>query len=133
LRTAATTDSPSLATIRDHLLTLGARCIRSDESLNLRVLDIDLAGDFESRGRVDRGDMRVLRDGDWPKIELEYEWRTSGSRVLGQDKELVSDPNYLRRGADEQARYESLFYEKRMLTEWFERRFCRDGDKAAPG
>lgn len=131
-RTAATRNSPSLSSLKEHLLALGARCIRPDQLLDIRVRDVDLAGDLRPAGRPDRGDVRVLRDANWPKIKVEYVWRSSEGRILAQGTELISDPKYLRRGTYEQALNESLFYEKQMLTDWFESRFCRPTEKAAP-
>lgn len=114
----------SLRTLERHLKKLGGRCLREGERLELRILDVDLAGRYEW-WRSGGYDVRVMRDITWPRLELEYVWRTGDGQVLGQARERVSDMNYLWRSPYVRYESESLPYEKAMLGDWFERRFCR--------
>lgn len=112
----------NLRALERHFATLGERCLRAGETLELRVLDVDLAGRHEWWHRS-AYDVRVMRDITWPRLELEYLWRDANGAVLGDRRERVVDMSYLWHGA---ARHDAtpLPYERAMLRDWFERRFC---------
>lgn len=117
-------ENRSLAEIRRFLLERGARCVEADQTLDILVLDVDFAGQDEWWHRRDGGDFRVLRGVAAPKMELEYAWRASDGRVFAQGVDRLSGLAYLGRGTEMQARSEPLYYEKLMLADWLQRRFC---------
>jgi len=119
-----------LVEIRGYLVALGARCIRPDQSLNILVRDIDLAGRQEWWHRGDDGQVRVLRGVSDPRMELEYEWRASDGLILATGVDRLSDLNYIGQGTRALASNDSLYYEKALLTEWFDRRFCKPNKNA---
>lgn len=114
----------ALRALERHLKTLGGRCLQQGETLELRILDVDLAGRYEW-WRSGGYDARVMRDITWPRIDLEYVWRDQAGKLLGQAHERVSDMNYLWRSPYVRYDSEPLPYERAMLRDWFERRFCR--------
>jgi hypothetical protein len=120
----------TLRTLERHLAKLGDRCLAEGEKLELQVLDIDLAGRREWR-RGPGYDLRVMREITWPWLELAYVWRDGAGQVLGEGRERVSDQNYLWRSAYVSGSSDELPYEKAMLRDWFERRFCRQEAEAA--
>jgi hypothetical protein len=105
-----------LATFSDHLKKLGGR-LPEGQTLQIEVLDIDLAGEVWPRSSRD---IRVLRGrADWPRIKLAYTLR-DGERVLRSGEEQLSDMNYM---------MSSMYlangpyaYEMRMLDRWFDER-----------
>jgi hypothetical protein len=110
----------TLDALRAHLETLAARWLAPDQHLVLEILDVDLAGRFEP-WRSYAWDLRVLRDITWPRIELRYTLTQNGE-VLATGEEAVVDMTYL----DHPNRYfdsDRLRYEKRMLDDWFRKRF----------
>jgi hypothetical protein len=114
----------NLATLRRHLVKLGDACLGTDENLELRVLDVDLAG-REEWWHGHSYDLRVMRDITWPRIEVEYVWSDAAGALLGQGRERITDMNYLSRSTYVRFRSsDRLPYEKAMLRDWFERRFC---------
>lgn len=115
----------NLNALRRHLQEQGQRCLAEGETLVLRVLDVDLAGRHEwwHRGNYD---LRVMREITWPRIKLHYVWRNADGVVLGEGGEQVSDMSYLWRSAYVRNDNMPLPYEKAMLRDWFDRRFCRD-------
>jgi hypothetical protein len=116
----------NLATLQRHLVKLGDACLGADENLELRVLDVDLAG-REEWWHGPSYDLRVMRDITWPRIEVEYVWTDAAGALLGQGQERITDMNYLSRSAYVRSRSsDSLPYEKAMLRDWFDRRFCND-------
>lgn len=114
----------STSVLRDleaHFAKLGARYLPVDQSLKIDVLDIDLAGEYEPF-RVYLYDVRVLRGVTWPRIKLRYVLEQNGE-VLREAEELVADQAYLM-GVPRLGNTDRLYYEKRMLEDWFRRRFA---------
>lgn len=109
-----------------YLQGLGQRLLPADQTLKIEVLDLSLAGTIRRRGR---GDIRVLRgEADYPRIHLRYVLQGGGAQRSGD--EWVSDLTYAN-GLTSAYRSEPLYYEKRMLANWFKDRFV-DGH-APPG
>lgn len=114
-----------LRALAGHLERLSARCLAAGETLEYRVHDVDLAGHDEwwHRGAYD---VRVMRDITWPRIDLSFERRDSAGKIVAEGREKVSDMSYLWRSAWVRNDADALPYEKAMLKEWIEQRFCRD-------
>ena len=111
----------ALTEIQRHLEQLGDRYLPADQTLNIEVLDITLAG-RAGLASSSTFDTRVIRGtADWPSIKLRYTLASQG-RVLASREETVADKDYLRRRS---IAYSSLPYEKRMLDEWFQSRFAK--------
>lgn len=109
--------------IQRHLQRLADRKLAASDALQVEVLDIDLAGDFESNRLTRFSDVRVVRDIASPRITLRYTAKL-GDRVVAGPEEQLRDMNFLW----SHNRYSSgdrLRYEKPMLDAWFEKRFAR--------
>lgn len=107
-----------------HLAELGTR-LPADLTLNVELLDVDLAGRMEW---VRNGmNMRIVRGrADWPRISLRYTLLKDGQvQASGTDK--IDDMNYTMQMSSARAN-ESMYFEKRLLEEWFQARF---GDRIA--
>lgn len=114
----------ALRGIREHLVRLGARYLKPGRALEVEVLDIDLAGRFES-WRPYAYDVRILRDITWPRMKLRYVLHDDGRRIACAE-ELVSDRTYLMKAGTRSSR-DPLKYEKAMLDDWFRSRIARAG------
>ncbi|MDP4024105.1 DUF3016 domain-containing protein [Methylobacterium sp. NEAU 140] len=99
---------------------LGKLYLRPGDSLDVTVLDVDLAG-IGSLGYGVAGGPRVVTAATPPRIRLAYLLRRGG-RVVARGTETVTNPNFLALG---NPRFSSgpLYYERRILTDWFEERF----------
>ena len=116
----------NLATLERHLVKLGDDCLNANENLELRVLDVDLAG-REEWWHGPSYDLRVMREITWPRIEVEYVWSDASGALLGQGRERIADMDYLSHSGYLRSRSsDSLPYEKAMLRDWFDQRFCGD-------
>jgi hypothetical protein len=101
------------------LRDLGRRYLAPRQSLEIGVLDIDLAGTVRP---AQISPIRVLRGGaDWPRVKLRYTLREDGS-VVSQGEEVVADLDYLHQ-SQVAGNAVPLAYEKRMLENWFRKRF----------
>lgn len=119
----------NLKILATHLQKLAQHGLQSDQVLKIDVLELDLAGTVVvSRPRG--SSTRLLVGGaDWPKVHLRYTLE-QGGRTLASGDEWISDRDYMH-GLSQKPDSGSLYYEKRMLGNWFRTRF---GDAlAAPG
>ena len=111
----------ALRTIREELMRLGERYLAPSQTLEIEVLDIDLAGEIEWwHGPYD---IRFLRSYTWPKIKLRYTLKQNG-RSIRSHEELVSDPSYQMNVIAATRSGDVMPYEKEMLARWFRSRFA---------
>lgn len=114
-------------TLASHLEALAQQRLPASRQLAIVVTDIDLAGEVPPMVSARWGEVRVLgRSVDWPRIALRYTLRDSG-QVLAEGSEVVSDMAYLQRTTVHTGGG-ALPHERRMLTDWFERRFVGPGN-----
>ncbi len=108
--------------LNEYLVSLGAKWLPAGQDLKIDVLDINLAGIL--RNQADGQQIRVLRGGaDWPMIELSYTLSSSG-KALRTGTDRIADMNYFQSQVRDYAKSrESLYYEKRMLQDWFREKF----------
>jgi hypothetical protein len=108
----------TMKAIANHIQHL-AQQLPSDQVLHVDVLDVDLAGSWRqtSRGRI----RTVTNRADPPKFHLRYTLESRG-QVLRTGDERLTDIDYthhvfLNRTST------PLYYEKRLLDQWFARDF----------
>jgi hypothetical protein len=99
---------------------LGRTHLRANETLEIEVLDVDLAGRFEG-WRPFAYNTRIVRDITWPRIKVRYALRQD-DRMLSSGEESITGMNYLMR-ATAPNYSDPLRYEKAMLDDWFRARF----------
>jgi len=105
--------------IAAHLKKLAETRLPADETLQIEVLDVDLAGRLQP-WRHHEFDVRVMHPVTWPSIRLKYRLTRNGE-ALASGQEVVSDMDYLER-INGYPSSDSLRYEKRMLDDWFTHR-----------
>ncbi|MDQ7263191.1 DUF3016 domain-containing protein [Paracoccus sp. PS-1] len=108
---------------------LGARYLPAGQSLQVEVLDIDLAGEFEP-WRSGFHDVRFLRDITPPRIHLRYRLLQGGA-VVRAGEERLTDMNYLSnpRGHGDGRRF---VHDKLMLQGWFRKTFAAPQRQSRP-
>lgn len=109
--------------MQQHLQRLADRKLAASDTLQVEVLDVDLAGDFEMNRLTRFSDVRVVRDIASPRITLRYTLKL-GDRVVNGAEEQLSDLNFLH-GFNHYSSGDRLRYEKPMLDKWFEKRFAK--------
>jgi hypothetical protein len=110
-----------IAELRKYFDRLGAIYLKKGQTLQIDVLNADLAGRYEPWNGL--YDVRVLRDVTPPSFRLRYTLR-QGKKIVARGEETVTDMNYL---WNLSARSSSgrFTYEKAMLRDWFRKRFAR--------
>ncbi len=109
--------------MQQRLQRLADRKLEASDTLQVEVLDIDLAGDFETNRLTRFGDIRVVRDIASPRITLRYTAKL-GDRIVNGAEEELSNMNFLW-GNNHYSSGDRLRYEKSLLDTWFEKRFAK--------
>jgi len=107
------------AELARHIEQLAQRKLPAEQTLEVEVLGVQLAGRFEYRHLWPR-EVRVMRAVTWPSIKLRYRLK-QGEQVLASGEETMSDMDYLQR-INAYPTSDPRRYEKRMLDDWFEQR-----------
>ena len=98
---------------------LGQVYLPAGENLDVTVLDLRVTG-ILPRGNA-FGEPRLVTSATPPQIKLAYVLRR-GTKPIARGIEYVTDPNFL---YTQNPKFSSgqLYYEKRILSDWFEERF----------
>ena len=114
-------EDANLKALASHLQGLGQKYLPADQVLKFEVLDVDLAGTTRPSRRSGTN-VRFVKGGvDGPRISLRYTLEVNGNPARSGEESLA-DINYAR-GLTTARESAPLFYEKRMLDEWFKARF----------
>lgn len=97
-----------------------AQQLPAEQVLKVDVLDVDLAGEVRP---TRNGDIRVARDVAFPAMKLRWSLE-SGGQVLRSGEQRITDLNYRHHIRDARYSTTSLYYEKRMLDDWFRTEFA---------
>ena len=119
-RGSAVAKDSTLVAIKAQLDRLGKRYLAPDETLRIKVLDVDLAGEMKPVGSH-LEQIRVMKSITWPSMRLHYELVKNG-KTQSNGEDDVSDMSYLEH-ANRYANGDPLRYEKVMLEDWFAKKW----------
>jgi hypothetical protein len=105
-----------LRELEKFLVDAGARYVPDTMKLNIRVTDIDLAGDFELFRGPQADQVRISKGLYPPRIVLEFEVTDDAATVVKSGKRELTDINYQLRSVYPREDY--LRYEKDILRDW---------------
>jgi hypothetical protein len=112
-------EADTMKAIANHFQQLAAR-LPADQVLHVEVLDVDLAGNWR---QTSRGRIRTVTDrADPPKFHLRYTLESQG-QVLRRGDDRVTELAYTS-GVYAGRTSTPLYYEKRVMDEWFARTFA---------
>lgn len=107
-----------------HFKSLGEQYLPKDETLEVVVLDIDMAGSYEPWRTPNLTNTRFIRDIYPPKFSLHYRWQDKNGDIKADRQDAVSDLNYLMRLDSRQYPVnDPVRYEKALLDSWFRETF----------
>ena len=115
------TSSGILCELEKFLSATGARYVPEDMQLNIRVTNIDLAGDFELFRGPQADHVRVIQGLYPPHVVLEFELIDGAAKVVKAGKRNLTDIDYQLRSVDPREDY--LRYEKGLLRDWMRNEF----------
>jgi hypothetical protein len=110
------TSTGILGELQKFIIMTGARYVPENMKLNIRVTDIDLAGDFELFRGPQADQVRITKGLYPPRIALEFELTDSAATVVKSGKRDLTDINYQLRSVYPREDY--LRYEKDILRDW---------------
>ena len=110
------TSSGVLRKLEKFLIDAGTRYVPETMKLNIRVTDIDLAGDFELFRGPQADQVRITKGLYPPHIVLEFEIIDSTGTVVKSRKRDLTDIDYQLRSVYPREDY--LRYEKDILHDW---------------
>jgi hypothetical protein len=110
----------NLRRLAGHVTAEAARRLPADQSLDVWVTDVDLAGYYDPRQGFTR-EVRVVKDIYPPRIALRFRLTAADGTVVKEGERRLSDPDFLTRAR----RYplDGLGYEKEMLDDWLRNEF----------
>ena len=110
---------------------MGERYVPAGMRLEIKVTDIDLAGDFEPWRGPQFGHVRITRDIYPPRICLEFRLTDGSGGSVSAGKRALRDIAYQQRLVRPLDDY--LRYEKGILRDWFRSEFSnlKSADPAA--
>ncbi|MBJ6979973.1 DUF3016 domain-containing protein [Luteimonas sp. MC1782] len=100
-----------------HVADRAARALHPGERLEVRITDIDRAGDYEpGRGASDH--VRVVRDIYPPRIDLAYTLRDASGQVVASGERSLRDLGFLQRQPGTVGSSDPLRHEKQLVDRW---------------
>lgn len=110
-----------LEQLKEHLVTRGAKYLAKGQRLQIKVTDVDLAGDFEPWRGINFHDIRIVKDIYPPRVELEFKLIDADGKVVSEGKRQLRDLGYLTTMAMPTS--DPLRYDKEMLNDWLRQEF----------
>lgn len=97
------------------------RYLPEGQTLFVHIQDLDLAGEVEYFHNNFPHGLRVIRNLYFPRLKFSYEVRDADDRILQSGDENLRDlrARYLAWQRDDKP----MFYEERMIREWFQEAF----------
>ncbi|MFC3691117.1 DUF3016 domain-containing protein [Chenggangzhangella methanolivorans] len=105
------------------LMRLGERDLPKSQRLEVKILDVRPAGQFEPWRAGGADNVRIMRDVTPPSVKLSYRL-SDGRRVIASGEETVTDMNYLWDAAARSS-LGSFPYETELMRDWFRDRIVR--------
>lgn len=94
-----------------------AEAMGSDRTLEVRILDLDLAGHVRfDYARMGAG-VRVMKEAYPPSIDIEYSVKDADGKLKCSGRDKLTDPMFLSPGV-RPLKSENLYYEKRLIKKW---------------
>ena len=108
--------------LADHIAEETTRALPSGERVEVEILDIDRAGEYEWTSYATNQDIRVLRDLYAPRIDLRFHRLDAGGNLVSEGERRLTDLNYLW-GPAPFPSSDPLRYEKRLIDQWVRKEF----------
>lgn len=110
------------AEFTSHLQSLGKRYLSEGQRLEVRITEVDLAGEFEPWRGAEFSDIRMLRDIYAPRMELAFRLFDSTEALVKEGERSLIGLGYLWASTSFN-RNDPLVHDKTLLTDWFRREF----------
>lgn len=109
-----------LTDLAEYLRKQGERRLAPGERLELNIVDVDRAGDFEPGRDINLYDTRIMRDIYPPRMTVQFRHYNASGAVVSEGEHKLTDLAYLI-GINPINSTDPLRYEKRMIDSWLRR------------
>jgi hypothetical protein len=103
----------------DYIKSEAKKALKQGRLLDVKVLDLDMAGhvrmDYVRRGAP----MRVIKETYPPMIDIEYTIKDISGKLICTGRDKLTDSIFLGLGA-RPLQSENLYYEKRLVRKWID-------------
>ncbi len=113
-----------LEQLRDHILDQSKYRVPAGYKLQVKITDIDMAGDFEPWRGPQFDDIRIIKDIYPPRIDLAFRLIDPQGNVVKEGKRELRDTAFLMR-ITMGTQTDSLRHEKQLLDDWMRDEFPR--------
>ena len=110
-----------LREIKSHMESLALNYLAAGQSLEIRVTDVDLAGDFEPWRGIDFDHIRIIKDVYPPRMTLEFRLTDAAGKVVAEGQRRLQNLGYLLSVA--MPTNDPLRYDKDMIRDWMRQVF----------
>ena len=111
---------PWLTDLAEYLRKRAATQLPDGERLELTIVDVDRAGDFEPWHGAQHQDTRIVRDIYPPRMTLQVKHYDASGALVSEGERKLSDPAFLL-GTNPINSSDPLRFEKRMIDSWLRR------------
>ena len=111
---------PWLTDLAQHLRKRAEAALPANERLELTIVDIDRAGDYEPWHGMQHQDTRIVRDIYPPRMTVQVKHFDASGALVSEGERKLSDPAFLL-GTTPINDSDPLRYEKRMIDSWLRR------------
>ena len=112
-----------LDALKAHIEDLSRSYVTNGRHLEVKVTDVDLAGEFEPWRGVDFDHIRILKEIYPPRMELEFRLLDADGKVISEGKRHLQELGYLMTTV--MPTTDPLRFDKDMLRSWMRQEFKR--------
>jgi hypothetical protein len=105
-----------LAPLKDYIAQRASRILRPGERLDIKVKDVDLAGEYEPWHGPDLSRIRIIKNRYPPRIDLDFTLYGADGKVLREGSRTLRDMSFLDHAGISDN--DALRYEKPMIDRW---------------
>ncbi len=113
-----------LAQLKEHLVTTAAQYLTPGQRLEIKVTDVDLAGDFEPQRGPDFDNVRIVKDIYPPRATLEFRLLGADGKIVSAGRRQLQNLGYLMT-LTPLPTSDPLRHDKELLSDWLRREFKR--------
>jgi hypothetical protein len=107
--------------VRDYIVQKASEYVPDSYKLDVKITNIDMAGDFEPWGKADADDVRIIKDIYPPRIDLSFKLVDSAGNVVKEGTRELRDLNFLMK--IDIRRSDPLRHEKALIDDWIKKDF----------
>lgn len=112
-----------------YVRTAAAKPLQPGQTLDVTLVDIKRAGDYEPWHGPRADNIRIMRDIYPPRITLQYTLKDASGRIVDEGEAKLSDSGYLH-NIGLRSDSDPLRFEKRLIDDWVKRQLATQATAA---